>query len=51
MNLLQLLLGSMTSNDSVSSVSKKTGVSSKLTSKLCFSIQRGIDLMIRQVTK
>ena len=48
MNLLQLLLGSMTSNDSVSSVSKKTGVSSKLTSKL---LMMAIPMLISYMTK
>ena len=48
MNLLQLLLGSLTSNDSVSSVSKKTGVSSKLTSKL---LMMAIPLLISYMTK
>jgi len=48
MNLLQLLLGSLTSNDSVSSVAKKTGVSSKLTSKL---LMMAIPLLISYMTK
>lgn len=48
MNLLQLLLGSLTSTDSVSSVSKKTGVSSKMTSKL---IMMAIPLLISYMTK
>ena len=48
MNLLQLLLGSMTSNDSVNSVSKKTGVSSKLTSKL---LMMAIPMLISYLTK
>lgn len=48
MNLLQLLLGSLTSNDSVSSVSKKTGVSSKLTSKL---LMMAVPLLISYMTK
>ena len=48
MNLLQLLLGSLTSNDSVNSVSKKTGVSSKLTSKL---LMMAIPLLISYMTK
>ena len=48
MNLLQLLLGSMTSNDSVNSVSKKTGVSSKLTSKL---LMMAIPMLISYMTK
>lgn len=48
MNLLQLLLGSLTSNDSVNSVSKKTGVSSKLTSRL---LLLAIPLLLKQLTK
>ena len=48
MNLLQLLLGAMTSNDSVSSVSKKTGLSSKLTSKL---LMMAIPMLISYMTK
>ena len=48
MNLLQLLLGSMTSNDSVNSVSKKTGVSSNLTSKL---LVMAIPMLISYMTK
>lgn len=48
MNLLQLLLGTLTSNDSVSSVSKKTGVSSKTTSKL---LMLAIPLLISYMTK
>jgi len=48
MNLLQLLLGTMTSNDSVSSVSKKTGLSSKLTSKL---LMMAIPMLISYMTK
>lgn len=48
MNLLQLLLGSLTSNDSLSSVSKKTGVSSKLTSKL---LLLAIPILLKQLTK
>lgn len=48
MNLLQLLLGAMTSNDSVSSVSKKTGLSSKLTSKL---LMMAIPMLISYLTK
>ena len=48
MNLLQLLLGTMTSNDSVSSVSKKTGLSSKLTSKL---LMMAIPMLISYLTK
>ncbi|MBR4421738.1 MAG: DUF937 domain-containing protein [Erysipelotrichaceae bacterium] len=48
MNLLQLLLGTLASNDSVSSVSKKTGVSSKSTSKL---LMMAIPLLISYMTK
>ena len=48
MNLLQLLLGTLTSNDSVSSVSKKTGVNSKTTSKL---LMMAIPLLISYMTK
>lgn len=48
MNLLQLLLGSLTSNDSVNSMSKKTGVSSKMTSKL---LMMAIPLLISYMTK
>ena len=48
MNLLQLLLGSLTSNDSVNSVSKKTGVSSKMTSKL---LMMAVPLLISYMTK
>lgn len=48
MNLLQLLLGSMVSNDSINSVSKKTGVSSKLTSKL---LMMAIPMLISYLTK
>lgn len=48
MNLLQLLLGSLVSNDSVNSVSKKTGVSSKTTSKL---LMMAIPLLISYMTK
>lgn len=48
MNLLQLLLGSVASNDSVNSVSKKTGVSSKMTSKL---LMLAIPILLKQLTK
>jgi len=48
MNLLQLLLGTLTSNDSVNSVSKKTGVSSGLVSKLMIA---AIPLLISYMTK
>ena len=48
MNLLQLLLGAMTSNQSVNSVSKKTGLSSKLTSKL---LVMAIPMLISYLTK
>ena len=48
MNLLQLLLGSLTSNDSLNSVSKKTGVSSKLTSKL---LLLAVPILLKQLTK
>ena len=48
MNLLQLLLGTLTTNDSVSSVSKKTGVSSKTISKL---MMIAVPLLISYMTK
>ena len=48
MNLLQLLLGTLTTNDSVSSVSKKTGVSSKTISKL---LMVAVPLLISYMTK
>ena len=48
MNLLQLLLGSLTSDSSVSSLSKKTGISSKLVSKL---IVMAVPLLIKYMTK
>ncbi|MBR4462746.1 MAG: DUF937 domain-containing protein [Erysipelotrichaceae bacterium] len=48
MNLLQLLLGTLTTNDSVNSVSKKTGVNSKTTSKL---LMMAIPLLISYMTK
>jgi len=48
MNLLQLLLGTLTTNDSVNSVSKKTGVSSKTISKL---LMVAVPLLISYMTK
>ena len=48
MNLLQLLLGSLTSDNSVNSLSKKTGISSKLVSKL---IVMAVPLLIKYMTK
>ncbi len=48
MNLLQLLTGSLASGDSVQSVSKKTGVSSKLTSALLVA---AIPVLISYLTK
>ena len=48
MNLLQLLLGTLTTNDSVTSVSKKTGVSSKTISKL---MMIAVPLLISYMTK
>lgn len=48
MNLLQLLLGTLTTNDSVTSVSKKTGVSSKTISKL---LMVAVPLLISYMTK
>ena len=48
MNLLQLLLGAMTSNDSVNATSKKTGVSSSSISKL---LMMAVPLLITYVTK
>lgn len=48
MNLLQLLLGSLTSESSVNSLVKKTGISSKLISKL---IVMAVPLLIRYMTK
>ncbi|MBR0137762.1 MAG: DUF937 domain-containing protein [Erysipelotrichaceae bacterium] len=48
MNLLQLLLGSLTTNDSVNSTSKKTGVSSKSISKL---LMIAVPLLISYMTK
>ena len=47
MNLLQLLLGSMMSSNSVNSVSNKTGLSSKLVQKL---IVAAIPLLIKYMT-
>ena len=48
MNLLQLLLGSLTSNDSINSVSKKTGVSGNGISKL---LMMAVPLLITYLTK
>ena len=48
MNLLQLLLGALASDDSVDSVSKKTGVSNKSVNKL---IMMAIPLLITYMTK
>ena len=48
MNLLQLLLGSLTTDDSINSVSKKTGVSSKTISKL---LMIAVPLLISYMTK
>ncbi len=48
MNLLQLLLGTLTSNSSVNTVSKKTGVNSKLTSTL---LMAAIPVLISYLTK
>ena len=48
MNLLQLLLGSLTSDNSVNSLAKKTGISSKLVSKL---IVMAVPLLIKYMTK
>ena len=48
MNLLQLLLGSLTSNDSINSVSKKTGVSNNGISKL---LMMAVPLLITYLTK
>ena len=48
MNLLQLLLGTLVSNNSVDSVSKKTGLSSKTVSKL---LMMAIPLLISYMTK
>ena len=48
MNLLQLLLGSMTSQNTVNSVSKKTGASSSLVSKLMIL---AIPMLIKYLTK
>ncbi len=48
MNLLQLLLGSMMSSNSVNSVSNKTGINSKLVQKL---IVAAVPLLIKYMTK
>ena len=48
MNLLSLLLGGLTSQNSVSATSKKSGVSSKLTSKL---LMMAIPMLISYLTK
>ncbi len=48
MNLLQMLLGSMTNTSTVNTVSKKTGVSSDLTSKLLIA---AIPILITYMTK
>lgn len=48
MNLLQLLLSTMTSTSSVNSVSQKTGISSQLVKKL---IVAAIPLLIKYMTK
>ena len=48
MNLLQLLLGTLTTNDSVNSASKKTGVSSKSISRL---LMVAVPLLISYMTK
>ena len=48
MSLLQLLLSTLTSQSSVNTVSKKTGVNSKLTSKLLLV---AIPLLIKYMTK
>ena len=48
MNLLQLLLSTLTSQSSVNTVSKKTGASSKLTSKLLLV---AIPLLIKYMTQ
>ena len=48
MNLLQLLLSTLTSQSSVNTVSKKTGANSKLTSKLLLV---AIPLLIKYMTK
>ncbi|MBQ3375609.1 MAG: DUF937 domain-containing protein [Erysipelotrichaceae bacterium] len=48
MNLLQLLLSTLTTQSSVNTVSKKTGVNSKLTSKLLLV---AIPLLIKYMTK
>ena len=48
MNLLQLLLGSLTSDSSVNSLEKKTGIDSKLIKKLAVI---AVPLLIRYMTK
>jgi len=48
MNLLQLLTGTLTTNDSVDSVSKKTGVSNAAIKKLLFM---AVPLLISYLTK
>lgn len=48
MNLLQLLLGMMLTNNTVNSVSQQTGSSSKLTSKL---LMLAIPLLLRYLTQ
>lgn len=48
MNLLQLLLNTLTTNQSVDTVSKKTGISSKMTSTL---LMAAIPLLISYMTK
>lgn len=48
MNLLQLLLGSLTTDDSLKSTSKKTGVSSDVISKLLLA---AVPLLITYMTK
>ena len=48
MNLLQLLLGTMTSNSSVNSVSEQTGISSEMVKKLLIL---ALPLLIRYMTQ
>ncbi len=48
MNLLQLLISTLASNDSVNSVAKKTGLSQKLVYKL---IMTALPILIRYMTK
>ena len=48
MNLLQLLISTLASNDSVNSVAKKTGLSTKLVYKL---IMTALPILIRYMTK